>query len=68
MNRPVYQPGRIRGTGVGYGRHRVFTNREAFILSALVAIGIILATTLMFAAVEHQIHPDCSSVLACVRL
>lgn len=37
-------------------------------LSAAVAIGIVLVSVFGYAAIEHAIHPDCASVLACVRL
>lgn len=46
----------------------MFTVRETAIIAALTAIGIIFAATFMYAAIEHQIHPDCATVLACVRL
>jgi hypothetical protein len=44
------------------------TNLAAALLASASALTIIFAFTLMFAAAEHQIHPDCASVLDCVRL
>lgn len=45
-----------------------FTNAQWFWLATLVATGIVLVSVFGYAAIAHAIHPDCASVLACVRL
>ncbi len=44
------------------------SNLALGVLSAAAALTIIFAFTLVFAAAEHQIHPECTSVIACARL
>lgn len=44
------------------------SNLALGLLAAVSALTIIFAFTMIFAAAEHQIHHECTSVLSCARL